>query len=159
MSPLATLVTLLLLSTRIPSHTADPVVPYPEGYREWTHVKSALTSPSHARFAAIGGFQHIYANAAAMTGYRTRSFPEGSVIVFDWISMADNAGQFVEGPRRQLDVMVKDSLRFSATGGWGFQRFVGDSHTELSTAPAPTQCFACHQRLAKDGLVLSTFRP
>ena len=81
------------------------------------HVKSTLISPAHKSFANTGGFQHVYANAEAMVGYRTRTFPEGSIVVFDWIEMRDTNGAFEEGPRRQLDVMVKDA-RFASTGGW-----------------------------------------
>ena len=29
---------------------------------------------------------------------------------------------------------------------------------ELASEPTPQQCFACHDRLKKDGLVLSTYR-
>src|SRR4030095_12510955 len=137
---------------------ANETVAYPEGYRNWVHVKSALVSPAHKNFAAIGGFQHIYANSEAMAGYRTRNFPEGSIIVFDWLEMRDNNGAFEEGPRRQVDVMVKDSQRFAKTGGWGFQRFVKDSKTQLAEAATPQQCFACHERLKKDGLILSSYR-
>ena len=138
--------------------TADAPVAYPEGYRSWVHVKSALVSPAHANFATQGGFQHVYANPEAMAGYRTRAFPEGSIVVFDWLEMRDTAGAFAEGPRRQVDVMVKDSKRFATTGGWGFQRFVKDSRTELAATPTPQQCFACHDKLKKDGLVLSSYR-
>jgi hypothetical protein len=137
----------------------DPRVAYPEGYRNWVHVKSGVISPAHAQFASIGGFQHIYANPAAMTGYRTRAFPEGSIVAFDWLEMRDKNGAFEEGPRRQVDVMVKDAKRFASTGGWGFQRFVKDSKTELAAAPSPQQCFACHDNLKKDGLILSQYRP
>ena len=133
-------------------------VAYPEGYRNWVHVKSSVISPAHKGFVMMGGFQHIYANSEAMDGYRTRTFPEGSVIVFDWLEMKDNEGAFLEGARRQVDVMVKDSKRFAKTGGWGFQRFVKDSKTELAAAPTPQQCFDCHERLKKDGLVLSSYR-
>jgi hypothetical protein len=140
------------------SRDAATPVEYPEGYRNWAHVKSALTSPAHARFATNGGFQHVYANSQAMNGYRTRSFPEGSIVVVDWLEMRDTNGAFTEGARRQVDVMLKDSLRFAATGGWGFQRFVKDSKTELAASPAPQECFACHNRLKKDGLVLSNYR-
>jgi hypothetical protein len=140
------------------SAPSDAPVAYPEGYRSWTHVKSALVSPTHQSFASIGGFQHIYANPQAMAGYRTRAFPEGSIVVFDWLEMRDKAGAFEEGPRRQVDVMVKDSQRFATTGGWGFQRFVKDSKTELAATPSPQQCFTCHDRLKKDDLVLSSYR-
>jgi hypothetical protein len=137
---------------------ADSPVAYPEGYRDWVHVKSTVVSPAHKDFATIGGFQHIYANPQAMAGYRTHAFPEGSVIVFDWLDMKDKDGAFAEGARRQVDVMVKDSSRFADTGGWGFQRFAKDSKTELAATPAPPQCFACHEKLKKDDLVLSSYR-
>lgn len=137
--------------------SADPV-PYPVGYRGWAHVKSTAIGPAHKDFASSGGFQHIYANAEAMVGYRTRTLPEGSVVVFEWLEMREKDGAFAEGPRRQVDVMMKDSVRFASTGGWGFQRFVRDSPTELADTPAPQQCFACHDRLKKDGLVLSSYR-
>lgn len=153
------LVSLLLLAGTASLPPWEPDVPYPDGYRGWTHVKTSVVSPAHQKFAVNGGFQHVYANAAALTGYRTRAFPEGSVIVVDWLAMTDNQGAFAEGPRRQVDVMVKNARRYAATGGWGFQRFVGDSRTELAESPKPAACFACHDQLQKDGLVLSTYRP
>ena len=158
---LATVLLLLILPGTAVWQTSappDPAPDYPEGYRGWTHVKSALVSPAHRNFAATGGFQHIYANPQAMTGYRTRAFPEGSIIAFDWLEMTDVNGAFQEGARRQVDVMVKDSQRFAKTGGWGFQRFVKDSKTERAAAPQPQACFSCHDNLKKDGLVLSSYR-
>lgn len=134
-------------------------IEYPDGYREWAHIKSALLGPQHAGFADNGGFHHIYANKPAREGYRSRQFPEGSVIVFDWLEMRETGNLVQEGPRRRIDVMVKDSMRFASTGGWGFERFVGDSRTERATTPPREACFTCHQKLAKDGLVLSTLRP
>ena len=61
-------------------------------------------------------------------------------------------------PEGQVDVMVEDTQRFSATGGLGFQRFVKDT-TERGAAPSPQDCFACHHRLKTDDLVLSAYRP
>lgn len=151
-------ITILLLIIFALQTATPPTVPYPDNYRTWSHVKSTMIGPSHKNFSTLGGFQHIYANEAALTGYRTRNFPEGSVIAFDWLEMTEKDGAFLEGPRRQLDVMVKDSKRYAATGGWGFQRFVKDSKTELAATPTPQECFACHERLKKDGLVLSTLR-
>jgi hypothetical protein len=141
-----------------PFAAADDRVAYPEGYRNWVHVKSGVIGPAHAQFANSGGFQHIYANPEGLKGYRTRAFPEGSIVAFDWLEMRENNGAFAEGPRRQVDVMVKDTKRFASTGGWGFQRFVKDS-TELAATPTPQQCFSCHDNLKKDGLILSQYRP
>lgn len=162
---LATTLLLLALLGGIPARQSaapsDAVTPiaYPEGYRDWTHVKTQVIGPSHQNVALNGGFQHVYANAEAMRGYLTRAFPEGSIIAFDRLEMVDRNGVIQEGPRRGLDVMLKDSTRFADTGGWGFQRFVKDSKTELAAAPTPQQCFACHENLSKDGLVLSSYRP
>ena len=162
MKSAALLLMLVLPITVVEWHAVagtDEMVAYPEGYRTWTHVKTTAIGPTHKSFATNGGFQHIYANAEAITGYRTRAFPEGSVIVFDWLEMEQAEASFNEGPRRQIDVMVKDAKRFAATGGWGFQRFVGDSKTERAAAPTSQQCFTCHDRLKKDGLVISSYRP
>jgi hypothetical protein len=131
-------------------------VTYPAGYRNWTHVKSAFMGPAHASYNTLGGFRHVYANGKAMEGYRTRVFPEGSVIAFDYFQASDSAGFFSERERRQVDVMEKDSSRFAATGGWGFQRFAPNS--ARVNAPSSQQCFACHDRLKTDGLVISRYR-
>src|SRR5262245_30195694 len=150
MKSAALLLMLVLPITAVGWHAVagtDEMVAYPEGYRTWTHVKSTAIGPAHKSFATNGGFQHIYANAEAITGYRTRAFPEGSVIVFDWLEMEQAEASFNEGPRRQIDVMLKDAKRFAATGGWGFQRFVRDSKTERAEAPTSQQCFTCHDRL------------
>jgi hypothetical protein len=147
------------LAVHVASGDTAAAIAYPEGYRDWTHVKSALMSPHHASFGAMGGFHHIYANEKAMTGYRSGDFPQGSIIVFDWLQMTQNEGMFLEGARRQIDVMVKDAQRFAATGGWGFERFAGDSRTELAATPSRSQCFACHENLKKNDLVLSAYRP
>jgi hypothetical protein len=143
-----------------PSVSAEDAatVPYPENFRSWSHVKSGVIGPQHEQFASLGGIHHVYANEAAMAGYRTRQFPEKSVIVFEWLEWREKDGAFQEGPRRQVDVMMKDTQRYASTGGWGFQRFVKDSRTDLASSPSPQQCFACHDKLKQDGLVLSKYR-
>lgn len=135
----------------------DERVPYPTGYREWVHVKSALVSARHADFEQAGGFRHIYANPQALTGYRTGTFPNGSVIVVDWIEGTDTNGAFTEGARRRVDVMVKDPSRFAATSGWGFERFKSDTEERMVTA-VEKQCAACHAGPDARDMVFSTFR-
>jgi hypothetical protein len=149
--------TALLLAVMIAGSAAADTVPYPENFRLWSHVKSGVIGPQHKSFAMNGGLHHVYANKEALAGYRTRQFPEQSVIVFEWLEWAEKDGAFLEGPRRQIDVMVKDSKRYAATGGWGFQRFVKDTR-EPASAPTPEACFACHNQLKQDGLVLGTYR-
>src|SRR6185369_5668699 len=91
---------------------------------------SALVGPLAPGFAANGGIHHIYANEKALEGYRTGRFPDGSALVADFLETRENTGITTEGARRRIDVMVKESKRYAATGGWGFEQFRGDSQTE-----------------------------
>jgi hypothetical protein len=126
---------------------ADEPVPYPEGFRKWTHVKTGLIGPNSPAFKSTGGFHHIYANAKAMEGYASGYFPQGSIFVFDVIEGTETDGSTIEGKRRHIDVMIKDSLRYTSTGGWGYEEFKGSSKTErVLTETVRTACFNCHTR-------------
>lgn len=133
-------------------------VAYPEGYRTWAHVKTGLVSSRHPTFANSGGFRHIYANPQALAGYKSGTFPDGAVIVVDWLEGVDKDGAFTEGSRRRLDVMAKDKARFFATRGWGFEQFMGDTRTERGVQAADKQCVACHTGPGTRDLVFSKFR-
>lgn len=141
---------------------SDDAVPYPAGYRQWVHVKTALVGPKSPFFASSGGIHHLYANDKALEGYRTGRFPDGSVVVADFLETQEPAalpGITAEGARRRVDVMVKDSQRYAATAGWGFESFRGDSQTERTvTREVAAQCFACHASQKERDYVFSTFR-
>ena len=130
----------------LPAWAADAVVPYPEGYRTWTHVKSMVIEEGHPLFASFGGIHHIYANDKAMKGYRGKSFPDGSVIIFDLLEAVHDGNAVAEGARKVVGVMRKDAKQFKATGGWGFEGFGGgDPAKRVVGANAASACFACHQ--------------
>lgn len=135
-------------------------VPYPNGYRDWHHVKSMVINPGHALYEAFGGIHHIYANPKALQGYRTGKFANGAVIIFDLLesNTADNA--VTEGARKVVGVMHKDTKRYAATGGWGFEGFKGDSKTERAVGKnADSACFQCHVPQKANGYVFSKTRP
>src|SRR4029450_2560956 len=75
----------------------DLSIPFPAGYRTWAHVKSVVVGPASAAFATEGGIHHIYANERAVEGYRTGTFPDGSVIVYDLLETKDVNGNLLEG--------------------------------------------------------------
>lgn len=145
----------------VPVCAADaPPVPYPAGYRQWTHVKSMTINPGHALYEAFGGIHHLYANPKAEQGYRSGKFGDGSVIAFDLLEAkaADNVVQ--EGARKVLGVMHKDVRKYKDTGGWGFEGFKGDSKTERAVGKnAAAACFQCHTSRKDNDFVFSTFRP
>jgi hypothetical protein len=135
------------------------VVPYPEAYRKWVHVKSAIVGPESRFHKKYGGMHHIYANTKAMDGFRSGRFPNGSVIVFDLLATQVDAGVTTGGERKFIDVMHKDGKKFSATGGWGFEEFNGDSRTErLLTETTAAACFACHAGQKQNDSVFTRYR-
>jgi hypothetical protein len=133
-----------------------PEIAYPEGYRDWTHVKTYIVGPKSLAFKFIGGFNHVYANERAMQGYRAGHFSNGSVIVSDVIEAKEDSVDIREGKRHHLDVMVRDSIKYADSGGWGFEQFSEDSKMRLLTPEIRTVCANCHAK--KKGLVFSSYR-
>ena len=152
---------LLPLLTALPVcaavHAAD--VPYPAGYRSWTHVKSMVIEPGHPLHASFGGIHHLYANAKALEGYRSGRFPDGAVIVFDLLEARRADSAVTEGGRKVLGVMHKDSRRWAGTGGWGFEGFAGGDPGKRAVADKAAQaCFACHAPQKDRDYVFSALR-
>lgn len=134
-------------------------VPYPEGYRFWAHVRSGLIGPESPDFKNTGGMHHIYANDKALEGYVKGRFPDGATIVYDLLEASTKDGITTEGQRRYLTVMTKDGKRFAETGGWGFEVFRKDSHTDrVVGANAKSRCFDCHAGQKDRDYVFGSFR-
>lgn len=134
-------------------------VAYPEGYRSWVHVKSMIVERGHPLFDLVGGLHHIYANDRAMQGYRAnpRVFPEGAVIVFDLLEPVSGNNAVVEGSRKAVIVMEKDSRRFASTGNWGYAVF--QENTRNPASIDANSCYECHKGAANTDFVFSTYRP
>jgi hypothetical protein len=132
-------------------------IAFPTEYRTWAHVKSVLVGPQSQAFATEAGIHHIYANDKALEGYRTGTFPDGSIVVYDLLETKEVSGNTIEGPQRRIDVMVKDGERHRDTGGWDFARFRPDDRT-TGTIPADRKatCVSCHSK--SGDYVFSEFR-
>lgn len=147
----------LILSCALPVLAAE--VPYPDGYRDWRHVKSMVIEHGHPLYASFGGIHHIYANGKALAGYKTGRFPDGAVIVFDLLEAKREDNAVVEGARKVVGVMHKNARRYAATGGWGFEGFAGDSKIERVVGiNAKTACFDCHAGQKASDYVFSRLR-
>ena len=156
---------LILLATTVIAGTfslraqVDDTAPFPKEFRKWAHVKSVLVGPQSTAFATEGGIHHIYANDKALEGYDTGKFPNGSVIVYDLLETKEMAGNTLEGATRRVDVMVKQSERYRATGGWEFMSFQGSNQTDGKiAAERKAHCVACHSMRKDHDLVFSDFR-
>lgn len=134
------------------------VVGYPDGYRDWTHVKSMILQPGHALYESFGGMHHIYANDKALQAMKAgKPYPDGSVIVFDLLEAVEADNAIVEGARKVVGVMEKNSAKFAATGGWGWEGFKGNTRERVVTDPA-TQCYTCHISQKDKDYVFSSYR-
>lgn len=134
-------------------------VDYPEGYRQWAHVKSMVLQMGHPFFDTYGGIHHIYANAKALAAMKAgEPHADGAVLVVDLLEAGSENNAITEGSRKLIDVMQKDSQKFAATGGWGFERFKGDTKERVVT-DAKNACFSCHAGRKAQDYVFSTYRP
>lgn len=137
------------------ANEASPIygVTIPAGYRNWEAIGTSQET------GKLNELRIIFGNAVAIKALRaqTRPVPDGAVIVkVGWqreASTRDDAAlgmptAFVPGQRSKvadIQIMVKDSKRYAATGGWGFGKF--EAGVPLSTAIHQT-CFACHLAFA-----------
>jgi hypothetical protein len=140
--------------------------PYPEGYRHWTFLHSTMVPQAAKAFGkkpcekpCSAGIFHFYGNEQAMDGLRTGTYPDGAIIaeeMLEWISNATGGGS--EGQRRLVGVMVKDSLRYASTGGWGYGSFDEGSRTDNLDAKSREACHQCHIARKDQGYVFTEYR-
>ena len=121
-------------------------VKIPPGYRDWK-----LISVTHEE----GDFNQLRAqlgNDLAIQAYREGKlpFPDGAIIVaLHWKRVPSDEDNkvfgrvqaFVAGSPVNMQVMVKDSKKYAATGGWGFGDFRDGKPSDQALHE---KCFPCH---------------
>lgn len=146
----------------------------PEGFRKWVFIGAPLT-PNGLNDGAAGfpEFHHVYIEPGAFAEYeRTGEFPEGTTIVKELVLLQE--GHHPDGSRNEasgrgfyadhfagVDMMVKDTVRFADTGGWGFFNFGHHAPPYAETAAALPEeaCAGCHTAAATYDMVFTTFYP
>ncbi|RMG59647.1 MAG: cytochrome C oxidase subunit III [Deltaproteobacteria bacterium] len=136
--------------------TAITGVAIPEGYRSWKVVSASHRTDK-------GEIRLILANDVAYEAFqkKTLPFPDGSILA----KLAYKAEKhpaweaaLVPGKPMRQEFMVKDSKRFSKTGGWGFGRFVDGK--PVGDEKLYASCFPCHESGAADqDYVFTRFSP
>jgi hypothetical protein len=95
------LVLSLFLSPILSAGLTGKEVSYPEGYRQWSHVKSMVIEKGHPLYDSFGGIHHVYANKTALEAMEdNRAFPDGAVIVFDLLEAESGGNAITEGKRK-----------------------------------------------------------
>jgi hypothetical protein len=140
------------------SGSVSPIygVSIPEGYRQWELIAPAQEGDPLDELRAVLG------NPTAMAAYQAGRlpFPDGTILVkLAWKhrQSSEFPPAFVPGAPTTVQVMVKDSRRYAATGGWGFGRFVNG--VAVDEAQHQT-CFACHAANVRDhDFIFTRFAP
>jgi len=132
-------------------------VEYPQGYKEWKHVKTMIIKPEHPMADVFHGIHHIYANDKAYKGYKTGKFEDGSVIALDFLNYADVNATISETSRIYVAVMHKNEKMYNSTHGWGYEAFKGNSREKLVT-DVQKMCVSCHEPQVKNNYVFSKIR-
>ena len=130
-------------------------VQFPENFRRWVHVGTGVILPGGPLPESEQGMHHIFANQKAIEGYASGDFADGSVIVYELREAQQKSGVIFEGERRRVDVMIKDSSLYKSTGGWRFERFLGNDQAQNAIRDSGTSCFQCHSKANAHGFVFS----
>ncbi|WP_367347146.1 cytochrome P460 family protein [Stenotrophomonas bentonitica] len=127
---------------------ASPIygVTLPDNYRRWQLVGVAQEA------APLNELRAVLGNDVAVRAYREGKlpFPDGTVLVkLAWkdVPSTEFAPASVPGAATTVQVMVKDSKKYAASGGWGFGRFIDGQPADRAQHET---CLACHQSRVKD---------
>lgn len=128
-------------------------VTIPAGYRRWEVIAPSRGAKLDELRVIVGNYLALSAFAAGQ-----RPFPDGTVLVkLAWTEVASPGadGAFVPGLATTVQVMVKNSRRDQATGGWGSGRFVNGKPVD---AAQHRTCFGSHAaRVAARDFVSTSF--
>jgi hypothetical protein len=137
------------------------VTKIPPGYRDWRLISLAHEEGNLNSFAAVLG------NDVAIKAYREGKlpFPDGTIIAalhYHHVSSEENnkvfgrSQSFVAGAATNIQFMVKDSKKYSATGGWGFAHFNDGKPGDVALM---NTCFPCHDQVKARDLVFTRYAP
>jgi hypothetical protein len=142
-----------------PAQSADILKP-PVGYRQWFHVNTMIVDKASPLFEALGGMHNVHVNSVGEPALKKGSpYPNGTVFVTDLHDFTITDGTYAEGALKGLAMMVKDSKKYAATGGWGFQFWAGEDPKKPFVTDVVKQCFACHEPKKDQDYVYSTYIP
>jgi hypothetical protein len=136
-------------------------VKLPDGYRDWKLISVAHEAGN------LNDFRAILGNDVAIKAYREeqRPYPDGTIIArlaWSYVPSEENdkvfgrAQSFVAGSPINVQLMVKDSRKYAATGGWGFAQFKDGKPADEAVHKT---CFPCHESVKARDFVFTRYAP
>jgi hypothetical protein len=154
-----------------PQYTSTGDLILPKNFHEWVYVGSPLTPNAlNGGMAGFPEYHNVYIEPCSYEKYKqTNVFPEGTILFKELQltlpgensdgSLTEPSGRgYFPGAFNGADVTVKDTKRYTETGGWGYYNF---NHHEPKAPTAKlksqTECAFCHQASAKKDEVWTQF--
>ena len=126
---------------------ASPIfgVTIPPGHKQWELIAPAEEA------APLDELRAVVGNQTAIDAYQAGKlpFPDGTILVkraWKRKQSPEFASATIPGAATTVQVMVKDSKKYAATGGWGFGRFINGKPVDEAQHRT---CWGCHEARAK----------
>lgn len=146
MKVLLRLVAVLTLSIGC-ANAADPApngITLPQGYKEWRVLSVSDRSDNKTLRAIVGNDTAIQAARAG----KTKPWPDGAILgklVWKNATHPNWPTATVPGAFVHAEFMHKDSVKYAATGGWGYARWLGTEQKPYGKdASFAQECVGCH---------------
>ena len=116
----------------------------PAGYQDWRIISSSHRTDNHSLRIILGNDIAVKAARAE----KTNPWPEGSILAkMVWKEGELETWKPAIVPEKfvHAEFMIKDSKKYSKTGGWGFARWLGLEQKPFGSDENFVQgCFGCH---------------
>ena len=128
----------------------------PQGYKDWRVIGVSHRTDNNTLRVILGNDHAIHASRAG----QTNPWPDGAILAK--IVLKDSNHEHwpaatVPGKMIHAEVMVKDSAKFAATGGWGYARWLGQDQIPYDKdADFAQECYLCHTPVQSNDYVFTT---
>jgi hypothetical protein len=154
------LFTALLASTTLLQAEETKVAPgnngiaIPEGYKNFRLIGVSERSDDQTLRAILGNDVAIEAARAG----KTNPWPNGTILAkLGWKHKQSDKfpAATIPGDFTRADFMIKDTVKYASTGGWGWGRWIGLEQKPYDKAEFAQECIACHSVVKDQDLVFT----
>jgi hypothetical protein len=125
-------------------------------YKTWIPISSTAQADNHTLRLILGNSVAIHAIATN----RINPWPDGTVFAkVAWLAQQQDSelGLVRSSTFFQVEFMIKDSHKYSATEDWGWARWRGANLTPYGRdANFTSECVSCHKPVAKTDHVFTS---
>lgn len=117
-------------------------VEFPPDYKNWKAISTTDRFDNQTMRVILGNDTAI----EAIAENRINPWPDGTTFAkVAWFERDDGQGQLRTGAFFQVEFMIRDSKKYSATKGWGWGRWRGAGLTPYGKdASFTAECVGCH---------------